>query len=168
MRTTDGTLGRGKVAPGLGDAGRLGNRLTPGLGDVGRPDMRCPASLLLLLLIAFVLHTDQFLIFMRYATQLREEHEQRKERVERERVASESSQTRFRFGLGMELGVGASAFDLSLPPSDVKENSKMSSSAEAEAQEKSERESVEVPLHDPYDTSKPGTRTHHCQFTISS
>ena len=109
---------------------------------------------MLLLLIAFVLHTDQFLIFMRYATQLREEHEQRKERVERERVASESSQTRFEFGLGTELGV--SALDHPLLPSDVNANLKMESAKE-ETQEKSERESVEITLHDPYDTSKPGT-----------
>ena len=109
---------------------------------------------MLLLLIAFALYIDQFLIFMRYATQLREEHEQKKEKDERERVASESSHTRFGFGLGMELG--ASTLDFPLLPSDVKENLKMESAKE-ETQEKSERESVEIPLHDPYGTSKPGT-----------
>ena len=35
--TADGALGLENVAPGLGDAGRDGNRLTPGLGDDGKP-----------------------------------------------------------------------------------------------------------------------------------
>jgi hypothetical protein len=37
VRTAEGALGLENVAPGLGDAGKDGNRLTPGLGDEGKP-----------------------------------------------------------------------------------------------------------------------------------